>query len=127
MFAFLIAGLYLFPNLLPGVVFATYIGTGHTLDLATAVTCLVLFNLMKEPLIGLPMFVTDMIEMVVSMKRMQKFIETDEVQSMIVVRRDEEEGPALEIRGNFSWGLSEKKEEEEEEKVEVDEKKRTLG
>jgi len=65
----LIGCVYLFPNLLPAIVFSTYIGTGHTLDLPTATTILVLFNLMKEPLISLPMFCSDLIDLIVSMKR----------------------------------------------------------
>lgn len=48
--AFLSGCIYFFPNLLPAVVFATYIGLGNNLDLATAVTCLVLFNLVRGPL-----------------------------------------------------------------------------
>ena len=43
-------------------------------------------------------------------------------------RRDGEDGPALSVKGNFSWGLSEKKEEEKkkEEEVKIEEKKNTL-
>ena len=67
--SFLVGCVYFFRNLLPAVVFTTYIGTGHTLDLPTAVTCLVLFNLMKRPLIQVPMFVTNILNLKVSMKR----------------------------------------------------------
>lgn len=42
-----IASLYFFPQVLGNVVFATYIGTGHTLDLGTAYTVLTIFNLVK--------------------------------------------------------------------------------
>jgi ATP-binding cassette subfamily C (CFTR/MRP) protein 1 len=77
--SFLVGCVYFFRNLLPAVVFTTYIGTGHVLDLPTAVTCLVLFNLMKRPLIQVPMFVTNILNLKVSMKRVQRFMKTDEV------------------------------------------------
>ena len=41
-----VAGIYMFPNLLPVVTFTTFIGTGHTLDLDIAVASLVVFSLM---------------------------------------------------------------------------------
>jgi ATP-binding cassette, subfamily C (CFTR/MRP), member 1 len=113
--ALLIGCIYLFPNLLPAIVFSTYIGTGHTLDLPTAVTILVLFNMMKGPLISLPMFFSDLIDLLVSMKRIQRFVQTDEVQKNIVqVQATSEDGNALQIKGNFSWGMRIKKDNDEE-------------
>jgi ABC-type protease/lipase transport system fused ATPase/permease subunit len=40
--------------LLSSVVFSVFIGAGHTLDLATSTTLLVIFNLIKGPLIQAP-------------------------------------------------------------------------
>jgi ABC-type bacteriocin/lantibiotic exporter with double-glycine peptidase domain len=48
--ALVITSLYFFPNILSSVVFSTYIGTGHRLDLATAFTCLVFFDIIKDPI-----------------------------------------------------------------------------
>jgi len=79
----LIACIYLFPNLLPAVTFSSYIGWGNSLDLATAVTALILFNMMRDTLIELPFFASDFLSMAVSMKRIQKFVELDEVQKNI--------------------------------------------
>jgi hypothetical protein len=42
-----ITSLYFFPQILSTVVFSTYIGTGHTLDLATAYTVMTIFNNLK--------------------------------------------------------------------------------
>jgi len=62
---------------------------------------------MKMPLIKLPMFVTTFIELVVSMKRVQKFIGSDEVQKNIVKRvASDDDRPALRVQGHFSWGLN---------------------
>jgi hypothetical protein len=73
----LIACLYLFPSLLPAVSFTTFIATGHWLDLATAVTTLIFFNLIAGPLIYIPMAISDFIELTVGMKRVQKFLQTE--------------------------------------------------
>ena len=77
--AIIIASIYFFPSLLPAFTFSTFIATGHSLNLEQAVGALVLFNLIKEPLIQVPMFVTEIIGLVVSMKRIEKFLDLDEV------------------------------------------------
>ena len=41
---------------------------------------------------------------------------------MLVSRKEEEQdGPALEVKGNFSWGLTDKKEEEKDKDSEKEE------
>ena len=79
MFALLVSSVNLFPNLMAPVTFSTYIGLGHTLDFSLAVASLVLFNLMKSPLISVPLFFGDFIDLMVSMKRIDKFISVHEV------------------------------------------------
>ena len=49
-----ITSLYFFPNILSSVVFSTYIGTGHPIDLATSFSVLVFFDLIKDPMRQLP-------------------------------------------------------------------------
>lgn len=61
--------LYFFPQVLGAVVFSTYIGSGHTLDLGVAYTVLTILNLMKEPIRWLPMFIGQLIEFLVAMNR----------------------------------------------------------
>ena len=67
--AIIIGSVYFFPSLLAPVTFSTYIGIGNTLDFNTAVSALVLFNLMKDPMISIPMFFSDLVECIVSLKR----------------------------------------------------------
>ena len=75
----LIASIYFFPNILSSVVFTTYIGTGHTIDLATAFSVLVFFDLIIEPMINLPLFISVFVDFRVSMKRIQDFLSTKEI------------------------------------------------
>ena len=82
--AIIIGSVYFFPSLLAPVTFSTFIGIGNTLDFNTAVAALVLFNLMRDPMISIPMFFSDLVECIVSMKRIQKFIDLHEVQKCTV-------------------------------------------
>ena len=84
--AFVICGLYLFPNLLPAVTFSAYIGTGHVLDFNVAVSALVIFGLMQEPMIQVPFFCSEIINLMVSMKRIEGFLDLDEVQTNVIQR-----------------------------------------
>ena len=59
--AMLIFFIYLFPSLLPVTTFATYIKMGNYLRYEVAVAALVLFNLMRGPLIQAPIFFGDLI------------------------------------------------------------------
>ena len=77
--AYVVAGIYLFPNLLPAVTFSTFIGTGHTLDFNVAAAALVIFNLMQGPLIQVPFFFSEVINLIVSMKRIEGFLDLEEV------------------------------------------------
>ena len=81
--ALLITCIYLFPSMMPAATFATYIGTGHYLKYEIAVASLVLFGLMRGPLIQAPIFFGDLIQLMVSMKRIDKFLHGDEVQKEI--------------------------------------------
>jgi len=59
--ALIITSLYFFPNILSSVVLAVYIKTGHTISLATAFTVLVFFDILKEPIRQLPLFLSSFI------------------------------------------------------------------
>jgi|LauGreDrversion4_2_1035121.scaffolds.fasta_scaffold99282_3 ABC-type bacteriocin/lantibiotic exporter with double-glycine peptidase domain len=82
----LIAFSYMFPNMMPAVCFGTYIGLGNYLDLSTAVTCIMFFGLMSGPMIWVPMAISDFIQLKVSMKRVQKFLQVDDVQKDLRVK-----------------------------------------
>ena len=77
--AMLIFLIYLFPSLLPATTFAVYISLGNYLKYEVANAALVLFNLLKGPLIQAPIFFGDLIQLLVSMKRIDKFLNSDEV------------------------------------------------
>lgn len=56
-----------------------YVLLGNTLTAANTFTLISLFQILQEPLRSLPQAINALIEANVSMKRMQKFLLTDEV------------------------------------------------
>ena len=87
--SFVIASLYFFPSVLGSVVFSTYIGTGHYIDLQTAFTVMVFFGLIKDPLRQFPMTISSYLQLLVSLRRIQEFLESDELDIDKIVSIDE--------------------------------------
>ena len=126
----------MFPSLLPAVTFSVHIATGHTLEYNVAVAALIIFSIMQEPLIQIPYFITELVEVIQSLKRIEGFLDLEEVQTGIVKRGQITDSElALSIKGNFSWGFStrskkdesEKKSDSKDEKEEEEVKAATLG
>jgi hypothetical protein len=67
--------------MVPAASFITYIGFDFQppLDLATATTCLIFFGLMSQPMFRVPMSITSLMQLMVSMKRIQEFLQVPEV------------------------------------------------
>ena len=86
----LITNLYFFPQILSGVVFAFYIGFGGQLSLDVAFTVITILNMIKDPLRALPLFVGQLIEFRVAMRRIQDFLMVEEINTSMVanVARD---------------------------------------
>ena len=105
----LITNLYFFPQILSAVVFSFYIGFGGTLQLDIAFTVITILALIKDPLRALPLFVGQLIEFRVSMRRIQEFLLVEEVNKSMVVRVAEESSQdAILIRDGsaFHYGTS---------------------
>ena len=106
-----VVSLYFFPQILSAVVFGFYIGTGHTLQLDVAFTVMTILTMIKDPLRSLPMFVGTAIEFMVSMRRIQAFMNIDEVNTTIIQHVEREEAQnsnSIEIMPGsfFHWGYA---------------------
>ena len=113
----LITSIYFFPNVLSSVVFSTYIGIGHSIDLATAFSVIIFFDLIIEPMINFPMFISSYVDFRVSMKRVQEFLSSKEIDMPNLINQVENSQYSIEIKNhNFSWGIKEKTEEDEKKK-----------
>ena len=80
----IITNLYFFPQILQAVIFSFYIGFGNTLSLDIAFTVIAILNLIKDPLRALPLFVGQLIEFRVSMRRIQDYLLVDEINQTTV-------------------------------------------
>ena len=101
------------------------------MDLSTAYTVLIFFDKIREPMIALPWVITTTLELMVSMRRLEKYFDSPEINVENFIQREQRSENAIEIKkSNFTWGLHAKKEEDDKEekkkKDEEEEKKISL-
>jgi len=66
------------------VCISVYIGTGNSISLAKAYTVMTVFNLVAQPIRILPQFVGQMVEFMVSMRRIQAYLACKEINPTIL-------------------------------------------
>ncbi|KAK7506164.1 hypothetical protein BaRGS_00002276, partial [Batillaria attramentaria] len=82
--------------------------SNNILDAEKAFVSLSLFNIMRFPLSMLPNVITNIVQASVSLKRLQKFLDNEELDSD-AVQRDPQSKAAVKIEnGTFSWDRSDK-------------------
>ncbi|GFS47673.1 multidrug resistance-associated protein 1 [Trichonephila inaurata madagascariensis] len=84
--------------------FATYVlvDENHHLDASTAFVSLSLFNILRFPLTMLPHLITTMIMTSVSVKRINKYMNSEELERYVAY--DNSQGLALSVhKGEFTW------------------------
>ncbi|CAH1707315.1 unnamed protein product [Chironomus riparius] len=86
--------------------FATYVlvDDNNVLDAKTAFTSLALFNILRFPLSMLPMLISNMVQTSVSVKRINKFMNGEELDPNNVQHEESEKNPLVIENGTFSWG-----------------------
>lgn len=97
------------PLLLQSVSIVACIGFGYTIGLATIYTVITLFNILQGPVSMLPWFIGQLIEFIVSMKRIQRFLLCPEIMpAMITQRGDPDIAITVNQPGAFHWGVKDK-------------------
>ncbi|GLH03627.1 Multidrug resistance protein homolog 49 [Gryllus bimaculatus] len=88
------------------VTFATFVLSDerNILDSKTAFVSLSLFNILRFPLSMLPMLISNLVQASVSIKRMNKFMNSEELDPNNVTHDNSEKHPLLIENGTFSWG-----------------------
>ncbi|KAK9886059.1 hypothetical protein WA026_014841 [Henosepilachna vigintioctopunctata] len=94
------------PVLVSLVSFGTYVmmDEKNVLDASTAFVSISLFNLLQFPLSMLPMMLSNIIQSYVSMKRINKFLNLEELNPNNVTHDPNEESCLVIENGTFSWG-----------------------
>nr|CAD7445720.1 unnamed protein product [Timema bartmani] len=97
------------PFLVSIVTFATFvlIDENNVLDAEIAFVSLSLFNIIRMPLGMIPMLITTIIQALVSLERINKFMAGENLNPENVSHESSEKCPLLVQGGTFSWGLGE--------------------
>lgn len=93
------------PFLVSLTTFATYvlIDENNVLDATKAFVSLSLFNILRTPMMMLPQMISNLIQVSVSVKRINKFLDNEELDPDIVGNKAEEVYPLVIENGTFSW------------------------
>ncbi|XP_033149992.1 LOW QUALITY PROTEIN: multidrug resistance-associated protein 1 [Drosophila busckii] len=94
------------PFLVSLVTFATYvlIDENNVLDAQKTFVSLSLFNILRFPLTMLPMMITNLVQTQVSVKRINKFLNSEELDPNNVQHDASKRHPMSIENGHFSWG-----------------------
>lgn len=116
-----------FPSLLPIITFATHVALGNSIDFTLAITSMAMFDIIRGPICEAPNLVTDVLNNLKAMRKIQRFLDCDEVQPNI---RDQwaDNGTAstvIKMNGHFSWGFQSTFKDEDETEDEDKEEKET--
>ncbi|XP_053695520.1 multidrug resistance-associated protein 1 isoform X2 [Sabethes cyaneus] len=97
------------PFLVSLVTFATYVmvDENNVLNATTAFVSLALFNILRFPLSMLPMLISNLVQTSVSVKRINKFLNQEELDPDNVQHDEKQSCPLLIENGVFSWGSDE--------------------
>ncbi|XP_062546114.1 multidrug resistance-associated protein 1 isoform X17 [Armigeres subalbatus] len=97
------------PFLVSLITFAVYVLSDekNVLTPVKAFVCLTLFDILKLPLVLLPMLIVYMVETSVSVKRINKFLNQEELNPDNVTHDPKESCPLVIEDGVFSWGEDE--------------------
>ena len=90
------------------VTFAVYVLSdgNNVLDAEKAFTSLALFNILRFPLSMLPMMITSAVQASVSVKRINKFMRSGELDPDSVEKSEKEGGAAITVsNASFNWGV----------------------
>lgn len=124
LFCFVIAIYNFMPIFIQAVSLFSYVGLGFTIDLATTFLLITLFSILGQPVRQLPWFVGQMVEFLISMQRIQRFLLCPEINERVidsssVGANNNIDNAACTLRQNaiFHWGLKDEKEFELKEKL----------
>ncbi|CAK67068.1 unnamed protein product (macronuclear) [Paramecium tetraurelia] len=123
--AFYIFSVWLSPLLILCGTFLMHILLGHQLSAGSTFAIISLFQMLQQPLLQLPIAINEVMATNISLKRIQKFLFTEELQSDCIQYDYYDDEKSIEIRdGNFYWSALKKEEIDEQEKKEQENKKK---
>lgn len=96
------------PVIVSIVTIGCYMWLHEYFTISTMLVGLSIFNLMRDPIESLPDLVTSIIDTMLSMRRIEKFLKEKEINNKLIKKCENEEN-AIEIHnGYFSWGVKQR-------------------
>ncbi|XP_050728625.1 multidrug resistance-associated protein 1-like isoform X3 [Eriocheir sinensis] len=97
------------PFLVALVSFGAYLTVSpeNILDAKTAFVSISLFNLLQFPITMMPMIISSLVQANVSLKRLNRFLNSDELDPNCVSHDSQEEHPVVIKNGTYAWGHEE--------------------
>ena len=96
------------PVIVSIVTIGCYMWLHEYFTISTMLVGLSIFNLMRDPIEDLPNLITSIIDTVISMRRIEKFLKEKELNNKLILNCKNDEN-AIEINnGYFSWGVKQK-------------------
>ena len=113
------------PVIVSIVTIGCYMWTHETFTISTMLVGLAIFNLIQDPIEGLPDIINSIIDTIISMKRIEHFLKEKDINNNLIKNCENDEN-AIEIKnGYFTWGVKQKKEEKNSDKDEENSDKTT--
>ena len=105
---------WLCPSFVSIITMAIYQYTHAKFNISTMLIGLSLFSRLQDPIRQLPSSINNFLEVMVSMKRIEKFLrQTDTKNKLLKINKDNNTDIAIKItKGCFSWGVKQEKKEE---------------
>ncbi|XP_063585006.1 multidrug resistance-associated protein 1-like isoform X1 [Penaeus indicus] len=97
------------PFLVTFVMFMTYVlsDPSHVLDAEKIFVSITLMNILRDSVTRLPFVISSVVQASVSLKRMNKFMNADELDPNCVSKENTESFPVVMENGTFAWGHGE--------------------
>ncbi|KAL7641498.1 UNVERIFIED_CONTAM: hypothetical protein RMT77_007369 [Armadillidium vulgare] len=92
------------PFMVSFFMFMTYVLLSNQLTPGTVFVSISLLNILRMPMVMIPFLIISMVQANVSLKRMNKFLRSEELDPLLVERDEKEEDPLVIKDGNFMWG-----------------------
>lgn len=103
-FAAMIGSVTFIPILASILSFITYYLTGHDLNVAIIFTSLQFFNIIRQPLIFLPIVLSSVANAVVALRRIGEFLNAEEMPTPYEV--DQSSATAVSLDADFAWEVA---------------------
>ena len=93
-----------FPTMLRVASFTAYFGSGHSMTVDSTFAILTILDIIKDPMGWLPLYIGHVVEFQVSVTRLEKFFNQEEINASI--KSEQRFNCDASVRGDWLWGIN---------------------